>query len=59
MKYILIEFIKGLSGTGYQVINERMECVGYVDMAGQAIVFDDNIPVESKVIDPEPKEIQF
>jgi len=58
MKYILIEFTKGLSGQAYQVIDEGMNCVGYVSTIGEPINTTD-VVFESKVIDPEMKEITF
>jgi hypothetical protein len=50
MKYIKIKFTFGLYCEAYQVIDENMCVVGYVDLACQPLELPE--VVESHVVDP-------
>ena len=57
MKYIEIKFTLGLDCEAYQVIDENMCVVNYVDLQGNPLELPE--VTESMVIDPEIKENLF
>lgn len=54
MKYIKIQFTLGLDCEAYQVIDESMTVVGYVDLLGNQLLVPE--VTESHVVDPEMKD---
>jgi hypothetical protein len=53
MRYILIEFTKGLFQQAYQEVNERGVVVRYLDLNGDELELPE--VTESKVLDDSPE----
>lgn len=51
MRYIKIQFTKGLECTAYQEVDDRGYVVRYLDDQGNAIDIDPELPTESVVLE--------